>query len=552
MNKNIQYLKYLDKAVEWEKGKYELLNKAHPPFNMAEILKIVEDYEFSKIQYTNDCVDRVKMIKALHNAYLRRVFLSIVRENFETINFENLKNNPRYLKIRDRILENHPEVNFVEDDKFLRQIANAFAHGNYNSLLDMQSLDEFVTASKNEKLTFQNKNKNIHLVSTIKDKEDLSENTKILLSQLEKVYNAPNKISELRLLLAMLGGTDNNSEIVEFKFESNFMLDGAGNVVRRPSPLNLDLKITHSELDHLLLMVIAERNLDNQIVLTAKQQDGKVLEIPKGSTDEDVAKMCLNNNDVCGYNTKEGSTFLLNLDEKQKQFFIDEYVHSRKWFNTEFFNFHDDEINDLLATNQPSHIMALGEFFYPTLLNLCYADMSLNDINSLFNMAMFNAQRHEQKNMQDVLVSTGYMVSGFGSVFNSYTESLTTEMLLLMQIVEEKGLMSECENSQEISNIIQSLDQTEMNKVRLSPKYRNDNRSVLSHMRDSFSHLIYLNSQNEKLYIYDYVSKRNRTPDFKFTITVDQLGQIKDEVLKIVCKNELAQANEDDLSHERS
>jgi len=553
-NSRIIFLKYLDNAVKWEKEKQKMLLKAQKPFNKAEILDIVEDYELSSIQSTQDCVDRVKMIKVLHNTILRRMFLSVVRENFENINFNNLKQNAAYLKIKNNILLRNPEIGFVDDDKFLKQIGNSFAHGNYNSLFNIERFESLWTGMNQEKVAFNKKNGKFNIVlsdaEVFKSKEDFNYNATLLLNNLKQVFNLPKPVSDLRYMLHYLGSIDDNLELVGFKFESNFMQDENGDIIKRPSPETINLKITHSELDALLVMMFAERSFNLQLSLINKgSNNDEPVQISDGLADDVVASMFLNLNDLVLYNIQDNLVLKIDLDEKQKEFFINEYVKTREWFGRDFFNVKDEMLRDLLSTNQPSHIFKLENFLIQNSLNLSYLDLCVNNIEQLFDIAEYKKIQYLTQNKSDLITAEGEEIAILKSVFDSYTESLTTEFLLLMQIVEDNGLISLLENCDRINKIIQTLNQDEMGKVRLSPKYKNDIRSVLNHLRDSFSHMIYLNNQNESLFIYDYVSKRNKTPDFKFVISIKQLEQLKDEIFQIVQNQTLEQ--EDEIEQER-
>ena len=96
-----------------------------------------------------DGVERMKMIKVSNNAFVCREFSAMIREDFENIDFAQVASNPAYQIIKNEILINNPDLSFVDDDKFLRQIGNAFAHGNYNSLLNMDklTLDYFLSSN---------------------------------------------------------------------------------------------------------------------------------------------------------------------------------------------------------------------------------------------------------------------------------------------------------------------------------------------------------------------------------------------------------------------
>ena len=115
--------------------------------------------------------------------------------------------------------------------------------------------------------------------------------------------------------------------------------------------------------------------------------------------------------------------------------------------------------------------------------------------------------------------------------------------MILLQIIEDNSLASKCESSQSLQKIIDCFNKTEMTKIQAQAKYKNDINSVLKHLRDSFSHVLYLNNLNNELFIYDYISNTDKTPDFKFTISIDNLQKIKSELLTIVKAHILQQNN---------
>lgn len=541
-NNEIKFLEYLDKSVMWEKEKQIALKNATKPFDIDEILSIIEDFEIKKIKTMGDCVERMKMMKVSNNAFVRREFLSIIREDFENIDYQKLITNPAYLKVKNEVLQNNPELTFVDDDRFLRQIGNAFAHGNYNSLLDMEKLDNLWIVGEDKEVSFT-KSKDLNLYMSYGDEQyqdspEFNNETNLIRRKLNLALKQDQKVSDLRFFLNMLNNTIDSDTLIEklgFKYESNRTLDEKGNIVKRPATKIFNLEINHRQLKDLMLVLLASKQYTGHIQKNTKPTQKRIEVLPEGISDEDVAKLILSMNDFSLVDAKNGTTKPLVLDDKQKSLFINEYVDARKWFGKDFFKYYNNEqVQDVCATNQFSHLIVLNDFYFKNYLNIASTDIAIESTENLFTMADFNLIQGAAKTYNDVIADLSKYIHDLKSVFNTYTESLVNEILLMFQLVEDNQLLSTCENNPTIKTIISSLNQTEMLKIRNSPKYKNDVYSILYHLRDSFSHLMYLNNLNNELYIYDYTSKRNALPDFKFTISIENLERIKNELLNII------------------
>ena len=95
--------------------------------------------------------------KVLKNTMLRRFFEIVVREGIDGINFTDLSHNTRYLELKKKILKNNPELIGLDNKDFLKQIANAIAHGNYVDLLKIEDLENrWKLSSDDEPLDFCN------------------------------------------------------------------------------------------------------------------------------------------------------------------------------------------------------------------------------------------------------------------------------------------------------------------------------------------------------------------------------------------------------------
>lgn len=533
----IEFLEYLDKAVEWEKEKQIALKSATPPFDEQQMLDIVEDFQLSKLKTMDDCVERMKMLKVLNNANDRRLFLTIVRENFNNIDFALLGTNTTYLKIKNEILSQYPELNFVDDSRFLRQIGNALAHGNYDSLLDMKKLDKVWTGSNKNPISFSKRN----------DSNNYTEyNFDLMLGK--NKFSSFQKSSNLDFTLNLLYNTVNsetNIETLKFKYESSRMLDANGNVVARPSPKIFNLEVNHKQLKNLISLVISQNRLitNNEVQLSIETNNAnkaapKTVVLPQNATDEYVANYLLTINDYYLMDNKNQAKQKLNFDDKQKLIFVNDYISSRKWFGEEYFKMIENPLRDFIATNQLSNLTQLDDFFCHH-CQTSAAAMTSTAINSSFAIA-------NQKLLNfngDIIDTFSQIISFLMQTFSSYSECLITETMILLQIIEDNSLASKCESSQSLQKIIDCFNKTEMAKIQAQPKYKNDINSVLKHLRDSFSHILYLNNLNNELFIYDYISNTDKTPDFKFTISIDNLQKIKSELLTIVKTHILQQNN---------
>lgn len=541
-NNEIKFLEYLDKSVEWEKEKQIALKTATKPFNKTEILKIIEDFEIKKIKTINDCVERMKMIKVSNNAFVRREFLSIIREDFNNIDFQKLATNVGFIKIKNDILKNNPDLTFVDDNRFLHQIGNAFAHGNYNSLLDMEKLNSLWTGDGSREVEFKksdNLNVYINYVPEIfQDNPELNSEANLIRRKVHSALNQPQKVSDLRLYLHILNNTTDSDSLIEklsFKYESNRMLDANGNVVMRPATKVFDLEINHRQLKELIVILISLKQFTGNIQMQLKPNSTNTSALPDEISDEDVAKLILSSNDFSLNDVVNGNSEPLSFDNKQEAIFINEYVNSRQWFTKDFFDMIEGERSkDLIATNQFSQLLVLNNFFFKNYLNIASADTSIESTENLFNVAFYNLVMGQAKGYDEILADLSKYVHDLKFVFNSYTEALVNEIVLILQLIEDNQLFSTCESNQGIVEIVNNLDKNETQKFSASPKYKNDVHSVLYHLRDSFTHLLYLNNLNTELFIYDYASKRNKTPDFKFTISIENLEKLRNELLTIV------------------
>lgn len=540
----IKFLNYLDQAVNWEKEKQKVLSNLHPPFNSELIVKTMLDFEAEHLTTITDCLERMKALKVFNNTCSRRLFLSLVRENFDNIDFSTLKTNQAYAKIKAEILSTTPELQFVDDDRFLRQIGNAFAHGNYCSMLDIERLEKIWTCNENIDITHLTKGEsNVFNLQFSPDyKLDPNYGTKANMLQ-KKIYEAlksPDKVSPLQVLLSLFYNTHDsaiNIENLKFKYESSRMIDTDGNIVSRPVPKIFELEINSKQLHDLVLLLVAEQT--PLMILQQGNQQAKQITLPEGISNEDVAKLLLKINDFSIFNKATNIQTPITFDKNQQTIFINEYVDTRKWFGPEFFASLPPKLADIIATNQNSHLSSLIDFYSHSVYDVAAACEMANNSRNVIRTCEYKLLSSQNKcfDLNDLIINYAEYIGTLKQVFNSYTEALITETQLLLQIMEDNSLFTNCNNNQPLIDIINCIDPNEMAKLRSSTKYKGDVRTVLYHLRDSLSHLLYLNNLNKELFIYDYTSKNNKTPDFKFTISIENLEKIKNELLNIVTQH---------------
>lgn len=530
----IKFLEYLDSAVCYEKDKLGAIKKSAYPLSLQDIYKNVDDFELNTLKTMEDCKKRIIANKVLKNLFLRRSFELLVRENFDGINFSSLAGNTRYILLKNKIIKNHPELNGVDDSLFLKQIANSIAHGNYLEhfkIDDLEKVFDVGGADGDLSQLFSSGGGEFYLKNLLYPGEGMKgydENSRELIKNINKKTPLV-KATPLQMYMTILEGRPNNqSEILKIKFDTSRVTGNVG---------GCDIELSFGDIDEILFFLISNTKQDETVVFNPKNK-GTMATLPDENTPLQDLQTMLNYNDICLYSQADNSIEDIVLDDHQLEYFKNDYLETRKLFTKEYYEslYKNSSMADLLSTNNYTGIIGFSNMFTSGKLHkLSYQNYILSsNLKSYINFIFKSFCRQPFTDLQDFIEMEMKNSYGVRQIFETYIESLISETLLLLQIIEDKGLYSQLENNAIIKNIINSMDMSALQHFRISTKYGNDEMSLLKHMRNSFTHLSYLSNPDDNIYVYDRKSKKNRTPDYKFTINAKDLELIKNELFQIV------------------
>ena len=540
MSAELKFLKYLDDAVEYEKGKHKAIYKTCPPFSFDRIVEASTQYDEQSLNTMSDCIRKMVGHRVLKNVMQRRHYQMLVRENFEHCDFSKLSQIPQFNAIKRRILNNNPELINVDDGLFLRQIANAIAHGNYVKLLDIDAVEQLWSGSEKEPSIDSLKNapatlyfqrvyghKNSQYSQEVNDTIDRLNNKSVSV-----------QITPFEMFQQTLESGMTPAEFVELKYESNYTIDQNGNRVKRPSTMIYNLKISIKDLDELSAFILPSMEQFTRVVPVDKPGVNIKPLNEKNTPLQDALKFlsCFN---MAIYNDKDQSQEIIQLDAHQKKFFVNDYVQTRTLFPKSFFKdagASNDHIADLLSTNVGTPYFGLSQLFTDFKMHkISSTTFALgNDIRSYFAFVDTTLDSPTKTSMLDLLNECQKKTYYLRQVFDVYSESLIAETLLLLQILEDGQQFPHLKNNRTINSVIKKFNAKTLKDLHASSKYDDDCLAVIHHLRKSFTHLTYLTNPNGDIYIYDRTSKKNKAQVFKFSIHIKSLEKIKNELLTTV------------------
>ena len=220
----IKFLNYLDDGVMSLKDKHQAIVNSGKPFSMAKIINNVQKFDEERLATIEDCASDVIKNKVLKNVLVRRMFELMIRENFDEIDFSYLSSIPKFLEIKNRVLGGKRELSHVDNDAFLRQIANAIAHGNYVSLFNVDKMEEeyhkLVDALTTNGKLFENVSSQLYYQAMFGyDLSSYDEKTINMVSKMNELTHGV-KMSPLQIFQAMLkSGVNNEIEKLKFRYE---------------------------------------------------------------------------------------------------------------------------------------------------------------------------------------------------------------------------------------------------------------------------------------------------------------------------------------------
>lgn len=535
MGNDLKFLKYLDNAVSYEKGKYNAIASTGTPFSFAKILDSVEAYDDEKLKTYGDVNARVLENKILKNTLIRRSYELFLREGFDCIDFNSLGSNSRYLDLKKKILKNDPDLMGVDDKDFLKQIANAIAHGNYISLFDLDIIEKELSTDNGEIVDWTSQNPYMYFRRQYR-KIDGDAKAQDIIDKLNK-HEKYVRVSPREMLLNILEGGMSKAENLHFKYESNYAFDGSGARVKRPSTVIYDLEISHADMDEILLFIISHIEGSKNIALASKGNPG-ISENSPTNTYRDDAEQLLALNDVAIFDAQNNCFETIQLDDKQREYFISEYIRDRELFDKDYYmgKYKAGLVADLLTTNATTQNMGLGDMLTNSKVNkLAYIRHSIDcKLPTYFNFVNTLYPQDKRKNIIDFVADEMHIAYSNKQIYNTYAECLISETLLLMQIIEDRGLTNLLNGNPVIQNFIDNLDEDVLNDLRVASKYAQDTMTIFHHLRNSLTHINYLQHSDNKLSIYDQVSKRNKNLVYKFDISINDLELIKNEFYSLV------------------
>jgi hypothetical protein len=536
-NEEIKFFNYLDFAVEYQKGLHEVIKKTGLPFDVSKIIAGVDQFDIDNLHTTKDCIVKIIAYKTLKNSLIRRNFKVMIREGLNDVDFSLFANNIRYQAFKKKIFNNDTDLMSIDDESFLRQVANAIAHGNYVDLFNIDEMEQKWKLEQEDKPIDELKESDTQFQFA----NLFGGNPNEVESAYQEILRNINrkarlmKVSPLRWYMNMLStGGYSNSERVKLRYVSQYVIDENGNRVRRATPKNIDLELNSQDIDEILLYLFA--NIKNRAYLALNPKIVTNKPVAGFDTPKEDAEYMLNNNDVCKLSS-DGSFDVVQLDDKQKQYFVSEYINSREMFSQEYYQnkYNNPMLADFFSTNATSQLLFLSEMLTNNKLNkLSYPHLLVSsDYQSYFSYIDNVFRPREPYDLMNFVDSETKKSYAFRQVYFTYAESLITEVLLMLKLIEDRNLNFVNSNNINLTNMVSNINVC----LNSEGKAQQNEQSFIRHLRNSLTHLAYLINSNNEIFIYDQVSNRNKDREYKFTITISDLEALKDELLTFFRQN---------------
>lgn len=525
----IKVLEYLDFIVRYEHEKNKVIEELPAPMDITNLITSVDRFEENKLSSTQACIRKMIANKVLKNLILRRSFEIFVREGFDDIDFLALSKNARYFALKNKILKKYPDMCGMDNKDFLKKIANSIAHGNYIELLKIEDLERrWKVGDKDIPLNDLYLGEgsfslgNLYSLENISDYDTNSHDALKKMNSLSPMVD----ITPLQMYMTLLEGNPyNNGETLGLR------IDGLAGKKKGKDTCNIEL--SNGEIDEILFFLIANSKNKKRLTLESKQ-DIPSITIPKGNTPEADFNKILEINNLCVYNTQTATSSEIQLDDHQMEYFKNEYLRCRELFTPKYYEdiCGSKLVADMLSTNNHSELLGLSNMLVETgIEKLSYQNYLLS--TNLRNYLAYVCACPTPKNVssyQQLFANESRRTYGILQIYDTYTEALITETLLLLQIVEDRDLYHLLEENKRLLQIINNMDMSALEHFRSSTKYGNDEMSLLKHLRNSLTHMKYLKNHDGNIFVYDRVSRKNKKLDYKFSLNIEDLKTIKDEL----------------------
>ncbi len=412
----------------------------------------------------------------LKTAITRYALMMYVREEESFIKFDKIQNEPQYLSVRDKILKADPSLTHAECNKVLKQICNAIAHGDILSSLDFEVY---------EKMIKEIYNKTYSLVANHPD-------------MAKKYYDGHIASSRLK-----------------FNYETFFDVLPDGTRVKRPRPIKKQLELNHDDIQKIVYLIA-----DNTLTMPAAFYL---------DNDKNIRVMNLTN--------PEKPDEIYVLDEVQKEAF--EELQAQ--FLAEYSEVFKEDFNEKIAYSMAISKIMLGEKYkYLKLRELCDVGATISKgiketkrspieiqskIFDLYRKKIENSAIYKVVDSGEEIVSKELNLS-IRTVLNTdikniYKNFLIVEVVSMLQIAEQNKLKHLIGNS----DIVKEIASDYYEKEELTDK---EILKVIDHIRDAFIHGTFINNVDDKIEIYNQVSRSDKTLEYKFTVYNDDLEKIKE------------------------
>lgn len=450
-----------------------------------------------------------KYVKVLYCALYRSTLATFARENKELINFDEVKNSPKYSVIMNKILSTDSSLSEAQKlailscdaEIFLTNICNQIAHGNVHNLMTDEEGKKarYIEIMGKYRMSF--KDYDIKR-AVIKDKA------------VERTF-FQDEIIRINFFSYRLNKNCQFDLREEDVFELLILL--ASNIQSREIQFELKERIEEVQRDY-------RTGILNTEYFTLSEENRPYIQrlLNQYSVTKDA-------------NLVTQAKALMKeypFTDVQKEFAITKTENFIQYFKDEYGNFNDFLTYAIAKCSIDSCVFAqeklIGwyreQVLYTTFLRLVYFNlpfMGEGDKNTIDHILLVNMKNCQEvaKNDSHDFITTIY----FSEKKNLYNQMLLTETLNILQLAEKKGLWNEiAENSLIVKRIAEECELEDKDE-------KTKELYVLEKLRNSFQHIRYIKDQ-ESFLIFDGKDKEHL--QFQFEIFTDELEEFKNSALQ--------------------
>lgn len=477
LKNQIKYFEYMDFATQSYKMIFE--------DNADSLYDAIKTKKVAKLKNIPDS-DVLAVIDIARSVLCRRLFTLAVREQEEFVDFSVIESKQEYKKFRDKILGKHPNLTQADCQKILRQICNAISHGDILSSFNFSEYEE-------------------RLKSFYENFKTLSPTYGYLVKQF---YSKK---------LVDLYYSSNN---LIFNYESFFEFLPDGTKQKRNKPVKIKLTLTEEDiitivnlvLDYTMHEKIFDSIIDNDTIEVENAKD--IIQSVKNSTKiSDYAKVLPK---------------ILKFDDIQKEaredlknHFIDVFKKYTKFTDNDQM---DDMISLFSETIATQNVSFADKYTFLKINQLLHViellPVNINESkNSYLEILLYNLQNdskmfNDEENFYEILSCIDFLD---GNKF--YKELLIAETSAMLQIVEQNELKLKVGSSAIIREIAAEIYE----KEEFTDK---EIIIIIDNIRDAFVHGSYITNVDDKIEIYDQITRTDKTLEHKFTLYNDDLEKI--------------------------